>query len=376
VNAPTGTERCGVLAAPTGDSRRSPPCRIEQSSPTRLSRGSHHEQAARGLQVDSRPTMSRGRSGRRTGDAAAPPQLPAITRAMLCFAEARARRSSTCRGPRRGCGCFPRDADHFVIPAGRCNQPAAAQTSPGCAKRRLGFPFLRRLARIEANAPRCGGRAGRWLETPRARLRRKTDRHGPDSRQAGRLFRSRPALVRENGQGRQQRKPPRGQAARIARQRLWPDNRFARHSVRNPRNHRNRLRLWERRWKSIRPGKAKPARMAFCLIRSGELQLPQRHISPTAHAQRLLQPRAAAHPQVAGPPTARSTSCAIALDRRGSPSDPPQPPPQGSWIPKLTIAGQGASCTTSRQTTPQGCDRGKRSSPWPGFKPSGLAIPL
>jgi len=149
-------------------------------------------------------------------------------------------------------------------------------------------------------------------------------------------------------------------------------------SVRKSSNHsKPGLELVGTEVETIRAGKSNCA-MAFCLIRSGELAAAQRSISPHSPRQRLLQPRAAAHPQVAGPPPRDDKLAQFALDQEGAHLDPAHLPPQGivdqahhrAWP-------RAASCTTSRQgRAPRKDAAGKCVKPWPGFSPPALAIPL
>jgi SsrA-binding protein len=72
-------------------------------------------------------------------------------------------------------------------------------------------------------------------------------------------------------------------AARDAANRLLADNRFARHQYEILETLETGIELLGTEVKSVRAGKAN-LRDGFCLIRNGELQLHNVHISPHSHA--------------------------------------------------------------------------------------------
>jgi SsrA-binding protein len=76
-------------------------------------------------------------------------------------------------------------------------------------------------------------------------------------------------------------------AARDAAHKLLADNRFARHQYEILDTLETGMELVGTEVKSIRAGKAN-LRDGFCLIRSGELQLHNVHISPHSHAGRFF----------------------------------------------------------------------------------------
>ena len=98
-------------------------------------------------------------------------------------------------------------------------------------------------------------------------------------------------------------------AARAAANRMLADNRQARHQYEILETLETGIELVGTEVKSIRNGKAN-LRDGFCLIRNGELQLHNVHISPHTHAGSYFNHDHCA-PANCWPTAVRSTSCAV-----------------------------------------------------------------
>ena len=109
------------------------------------------------------------------------------------------------------------------------------------------------------------------------------DRAGGDNRHAGRSAQTwiGSKTSRSHGQGRSEKAA--AAAARAAANRMLADNRQARHQYEILETLETGIELVGTEVKSIRNGKAN-LRDGFCLIRNGELQLHNVHISPHTHA--------------------------------------------------------------------------------------------
>lgn len=125
-----------------------------------------------------------------------------------------------------------------------------------------------------------------------------------------------------------------GNAARDAANRLLADNRFARHQYEILETLETGIELVGTEVKSIRAGKAN-LRDGFCLIRNGELQLHNVHISPHSHAgayfnhEPLRTRRLLAHRR-------EIDRLRVALEQKGLTLIPLNLHLKGSWI-KLTL---------------------------------------
>jgi SsrA-binding protein len=123
-------------------------------------------------------------------------------------------------------------------------------------------------------------------------------------------------------------------AARDAANRLLADNRFARHQYEILETLETGIELVGTEVKSIRAGKAN-LRDGFCLIRNGELQLHNVHISPHSHAgayfnhEPLRVRKLLAHRR-------EIDRLRVALDQKGLTLIPLNLHLKGSWI-KLTL---------------------------------------
>ena len=123
-------------------------------------------------------------------------------------------------------------------------------------------------------------------------------------------------------------------AARDAAHKLLADNRFARHQYEILDSLETGIELVGTEVKSIRAGKAN-LRDGFCLIRSGELQLHNVHISPHSHAgayfnhEPLRVRKLLAHRR-------EIEKFRVALDQKGLTLIPLNLHLKGSWI-KLTV---------------------------------------
>lgn len=106
-------------------------------------------------------------------------------------------------------------------------------------------------------------------------------------------------------------------AARDAANRLLADNRFARHQYEILETLETGIELVGTEVKSIRAGKAN-LRDGFGLIRNGELQLHNVHISPTATRAPTSTTNLCA-PASCWPIARRSTSCGWQSTRKASP---------------------------------------------------------
>jgi len=293
----------------------------------------------------------------------------------VCRGQGPVEASTWSRGLAAGCG-WVHGVRALQFPLGRCKS-ASRRGRRNClrwaAAPRASPSWMRLATGIEQTRPPPAA-GGQGANFHRAGPDRKRSNHGPRHSRPEGLFRSRPALGEGDGKE-EARKPPgaRDAATASGRHPLRPATQYE-----ILENHRNRPGGW---WNGVKINLLCKANLrdGFCLIRSGSCSLqPTLHLPPTAHAQRLLQPRAAAHPQVAGPPPARSTSCA-SPSTRGAHLDPLNlPTSRGSWS-KLTIGlAKGRSCTDKRPGTKRrkDCD-GKCAQPGPGFKPlRALAIPL
>ncbi len=125
-----------------------------------------------------------------------------------------------------------------------------------------------------------------------------------------------------------------GKAARDAANRLLADNRFARHQYEILETLETGIELVGTEVKSIRAGKAN-LRDGFCLIRNGELQLHNVHISPHSHAgayfnhEPLRTRKLLAHRR-------EIDRLRVALEQKGLTLIPLNLHLKGSWI-KLTL---------------------------------------
>ena len=127
-------------------------------------------------------------------------------------------------------------------------------------------------------------------------------------------------------------------AQRDAANKLLADNRFARHQYEILETLECGLELFGTEVKSIRAGQSN-LRDGFCLIRKGELQLHNVHISPHSHAsaffnhEPLRVRKLLAHRR-------EIDKMRIALDQKGLP-DPLEPAPQGLLDQADNRLGQG-----------------------------------
>ncbi|MCT0225026.1 SsrA-binding protein SmpB [Synechococcus sp. CS-1328] len=136
-------------------------------------------------------------------------------------------------------------------------------------------------------------------------------------------------------------------ARRDAANRLLADNRFARHQYEILETLECGIELLGTEVKSVRAGQAN-LRDGFCLIRSGEMQLHNVHISPHSHAGRFFnhEPlrvrRLLAHRR-------EIDKLRGALDQKGLTLIPLNLQLKGSWI-KVTIGlGKGRKLHDKRQ---------------------------
>ena len=136
-------------------------------------------------------------------------------------------------------------------------------------------------------------------------------------------------------------------AARAAANRLLADNRLARHQYEILETLETGIELVGTEVKSIRAGQAN-LRDGFCLIRKGQLQLHNVHISPHTHAgsffnhEPLRTRRLLAHRK-------EIDKLRIQLERKGLTLIPLNIHLQGSWI-KITIGlGRGKKLHDKRQ---------------------------
>ena len=115
--------------------------------------------------------------------------------------------------------------------------------------------------------------------------------------------------------GRQERR--RRQGGATPANRLLADNRLARHQYEILETLECGIELLGTEVKSVRAGQAN-LRDGFCLIRSGEMQLHNVHISPHSHAGRFFN-HEPLRVRSCWPTAAKSTSCASPSTRRASP---------------------------------------------------------
>ena len=135
--------------------------------------------------------------------------------------------------------------------------------------------------------------------------------------------------------------------ARDAANRLLADNRFARHQYEILETLETGIELLGTEVKSVRVGQAN-LRDGFCLIRNGELQLHNVHISPHSHAGRFFnhEPlrvrKLLAHRR-------EIEKLRVALEQKGLTLIPLNLHLKGSWI-KVTIGlGKGRKLHDKRQ---------------------------